>query len=347
MIEKPYLRLEEIWKENIIEQHTALLEQDCAQFFRSQGDPVAEGVASWAPCCFCGGESFLTLFHQHAYRWERCLSCGLLQKRPRPHMQAMSRFYSEGKAVPFFEENVLQPGRETREKKIFAPYLDRLVPLLEEHNLMGGVLLDIGSSSGLFLAAAQKRGLFSSYSGVEPNEPSAADACKAGFQIYRAMFEDADLPPESYDVLTCFSMIQFVQDPVTFLRKCKQILRPRGLVIFTSPNGWAPDILLLREFSPVLPCHTLQLPDPESFKRLCSRVGLSGVYAEAIGQLDVQLVRETWQKSPPDLNHPWADFLYRLFVQPLKDRLAADFQTLLQQHNLSGHLWLQACNDPK
>ncbi len=342
--DKNPLKTQDLWKKEIIQEHTSLLEQDCSLFFRSDADPVGEGIAEMVPCVFCGSKHFLTLFHQKSYRWERCQSCGLLQKRPRPTLEAISRFYTEGKAVPFFEKNVLRADQKIRQEKILGPYLERLSLLVSQNNIDRGSLLDIGCSSGHFLSMVREKGLFSHYAGVEANQPSAREARKLGFKIYEGLFEHAELPEESYDVIVCFSMIQFVHEPVKFLKKCKGILRPGGFVIFTSPNGWAPDILLLQTSSPVLPEHMLQLPDPKSFTKICFRIGFSNVRVEAIGQLDVQLVQETWQEYPPDLSDPRTEFLYRLFVDLGSEDLTLDLQALLKKYNLSGHLWMEAQN---
>jgi 2-polyprenyl-3-methyl-5-hydroxy-6-metoxy-1,4-benzoquinol methylase len=338
------LTCEDLWKAEVVEEFSKLLEQDCAEFFRSQNDPLAAGVASLSPCIFCEGNDFSFLFRQQAYSWVRCRSCGLLQKRPRPTFQATKKFNRHGKAVAFWENRVLRPDRGIRQEKIFNPYLARLAKLAQKYSLAQGGLLDIGCAGGSFLAAAQEQGLFSSYVGVEPNASNATEARRLGFEVYQGMFEEAEIPAESFDVITCFSLIQFVHGPMDFLRKCKSLLRTGGFMAFTSPNGWAPDILLLGELSPVLPCHTLQLLDPESFAYACAKVGLSEVYAEATGQLDVQLVRETWQDYPPDRSQPWGDFLYRLFVERDSGKFAKELQTFLRHHNLSGHLWLQARN---
>ena len=128
------------------------------------------------------------------------------------------------------------------------------------------------------------------------------------------------------------------------MKRCKSMLRPGGFVILTTPSGWSPDILLLRGSSPVLPGHILQLPDPGSFSSLCSRTGFSEVYVEATGQLDVQIVQQTWEESPPDLNNPLVEFLYRMIVELNTADLARDLQAFLKKANLSGHLWMQARN---
>jgi SAM-dependent methyltransferase len=256
-------------------------------------------------------------------------------------MAAMSRFYAEGLAVPFYEEKVLRADRKIRQEKIFNHYLERLAQLELQPHLGDRALLDIGCASGLFLKAARNMGMFSRYAGVEANGPSAAEAEKHCFPIYQAMFEDVIIPPASYDVITCFSMFQFICEPVAFLEKCKNLLRPGGWVILTSPSGWAPDILLLQDPSPVLPGHMLQVPDPDSFQQLCSQVGLSAVQVEAIGRLDVQLVREAWRKCAPDLSNPLTDFLHRVFVDLLSEKMASDLQDFLKRYRLSGHLWMQ------
>lgn len=204
--------------------------------------------------------------------------------------------------------------------------------------------MDIGCSSGLFLAAVRERGIFSDYAGVEPNAPSAAEARKLGMHIYPSMFEDADIPPQRYDFITCFAMFQFIHDPLAFLQKCKTILRPGGLVIFTSSNGWSPDILLLGESSPVLAGHMLQLPDPKSFSHLCTQTGLSEAYVEATGQLDVQIIKEAWEEYPPRVDDPMVEFLYRMLVELHTPELARDLQTFLKKANLSGNIWMQARN---
>ncbi|MFZ5447599.1 MAG: methyltransferase domain-containing protein [Thermodesulfobacteriota bacterium] len=338
----PALKYEDLWKVEVMEEFDRLLKQDCAQYFQSENDPVAAGVAVMAPCVFCEGSEFSPLFRQQAYTWVRCRDCGLLQKLPRPTIEAQTRFYREGKALDFFEEKVLKADQEIRQKKIFNPYLERLDQLVQQHSWTQGTLLDIGCSGGHFLAAARERQLLSYFAGVEANPINAEKARQLGFTVYPVMFEEAEIPPESFDIITCFSTIQLVNSPMAILRKCQQILRPGGVVVFTSPNGWAPDILLLQETSPVLPCHLLQLPDPRSFALACSRAGLSETYVEALGQLDVQIVQESWQALPPDLNNPLAEFLYRIFVDLNTPELAGDLQSFLKKYNLSGHLWMQA-----
>ena len=178
MIEPPPLQLEDIWKKETIKQHSALLERDCAQFFHSHGDPVAAGVAVWVPCAFCGEDDFKTLFRQHAYQWDRCQACGLLQKRPRPKQSAMSRFYSEGQAVPFFEEKVLRAEREVRSRKIYGPNVDRLTALLENMTWRAGGCWISGAPTACSWLPLRRGSYFPCYAGIEPNAASAAEATK-------------------------------------------------------------------------------------------------------------------------------------------------------------------------
>ena len=158
------------------------------------------------------------------------------------------------------------------------------------------------------------------------------------------MFEDVEIQPQSYDVITCFAMFQFIHEPAAFLKKCKYMLRPGGFLIFTSPMAGLQTSCCLRESSPVLPGHMLQLPDPRSFASLCARTGFSEVSVEATGQLDVQIVKETWEEFPPNLEDPTVEFLYRMIVELHTAELGRYLQTFLKKANLSGHLWMQARN---
>jgi hypothetical protein len=88
----------------------------------------------------------------------------------------------------------------------------------------------------------------------------------------------------------------------------------------------------------------LQLPDPKSFASLCARTGFSEVSVEATGQLDVQIVKETWEEFPPNLEDPTVEFLYRMIVELHTAELGRDLQAFWKKANLSGHLWMQARN---
>jgi SAM-dependent methyltransferase len=73
-----------------------------------------------------------------------------------------------------------------------------------------------------------------------------------------------DLPPDSFDIITLFHVLEHVPDPKMLIDRCHSILKPSGMLLVAVPNdvlAWSSKIkklgrrLLIRpfqKFSPVL-----------------------------------------------------------------------------------------------
>ena len=105
------------------------------------------------------------------------------------------------------------------------------------------VLLDIGCGTGAFLHQLEKE---------KPNyrliglEPSASGCERARTQTHATIIEGdvlnlSSLTDELFqiaDIGVCSEVIEHVDDPVLFLRECKQLLKPTGVIIITVPGGF-------------------------------------------------------------------------------------------------------------
>jgi SAM-dependent methyltransferase len=96
-------------------------------------------------------------------------------------------------------------------------------------------LLDVGCSSGAFLLVARDQGF--KVAGVEPAPAAVKTARGMGLIIYEGRIESLDLAGESYDVVTMFEVMEHVRDPITVLKECHRILRPRGIVVICTGNA--------------------------------------------------------------------------------------------------------------
>ena len=95
-------------------------------------------------------------------------------------------------------------------------------------------LLDVGCSSGAFVAAAQSLGIEAE--GVEPSSAPAKTARESGLKVYRGLLEELNLPSSSYDVITLFEVIEHLKDPLSLLKECHRILREKGLLVIRTGN---------------------------------------------------------------------------------------------------------------
>ncbi|HEY0045241.1 MAG TPA: class I SAM-dependent methyltransferase [Flavobacterium sp.] len=94
-----------------------------------------------------------------------------------------------------------------------------------------GNLLDIGSGTGDFLAAAMNKGW--KVTGAEPNLKAREAAKGKGVN----MFESTTLLPDhSYDIITMWHVLEHVPDPKFQILELKRLLKPNGHIIIAVPN---------------------------------------------------------------------------------------------------------------
>jgi 2-polyprenyl-3-methyl-5-hydroxy-6-metoxy-1,4-benzoquinol methylase len=154
----------------------------------------------------------------------RCISCKYVFDNPRPSFAEISAFYSKaGKYDAWLEE---ERARDVLWKR-------RLKKLLRHRPK--GTLLDIGTGYGQFLHHAKL--FFSEVTGTEVSGSAVALAKeKYGLDLLAGQVEELHLPPQSFDTITLFHVLEHVPDPGKLVRQCHAMLRPQGMVIIAVPN---------------------------------------------------------------------------------------------------------------
>ena len=137
-----------------------------------------------------------------------------------------------------------------------------------------GSLLDLGCSSGSFLASM--RGDAWSLHGVEmsANEAAAAEA-RTGGKIFVGSVLDAPFQPESFDAITCFDVLEHIYEPHRVMAKVSYWLKPGGVFYIHVPNIDSAEARMFGSY-----WHGLELPrhlfhySPASLQFLAESVGL-------------------------------------------------------------------------
>lgn len=102
-------------------------------------------------------------------------------------------------------------------------------------------VFDVGAGGGDFLAMARERGL--RIAGNEVSQP-AIDACRERHGIDLTLSDDlralaVDSP--DYDAVTMWCVLAHVDDPEELLRGARALLRPGGVLFFSTPRYCAID----------------------------------------------------------------------------------------------------------
>lgn len=320
----------EIRPPDLFNRYLELSRQDIDRFFTDRTDFVE------VDCPACGGRTQLPGLEKFGFVYVLCDDCGTLFLSPRPSPRQLETFYRESEAVKFWSTHFYKDTVEARREKMFRPRAMLVGELLDEYSEGDkGMFVDVGSGYGVFLEEVRRLERFSSLFGVEPNS-NLADVCRnQGFTIVEKEMETIAEGEIQADFATAFEVLEHVFNPLDFLTAVRRILKPGGMLLFTTLTVSGFDIQVLWEKSKsVYPPHHINLISVKGMERLVERAGLHLMELSTPGQLDVDIVRNMIKENP-ELPVP-------RFVSTLLNAAEGDtgheFQDFLKRNKLSSHI---------
>lgn len=167
------------------------------------------------------------------FRIMRCSKCGLLFVSPRPTLTEMAHYYPFEKYQPFDVAIADKPWLHRRRLSYIQNKRCRFI----ERAKTGGRLLDVGCATGNFLVQIRKRGDWEVY-GVDVNGRAIEYAQQRfNLDVFHGVLEEARYPSDFFDVVTLWSVLEHLHDPLETLREVERILCPDGMLGFTIPFG--------------------------------------------------------------------------------------------------------------
>lgn len=221
-------------------------------------------------CSVCGSDritKFLSApdrFHlrREVYRLLRCSSCSCVRLDCPPKPQEMYLHYDTE-----YHAAIASGG----EKSADSRWLGHRRKIARYKS--GGTILDIGCSSGGFLGT-MKSGSWKLY-GIEM-EASTADRARlaTGAEVFVGNAVDAPFAAQSFDVITCFDVLEHVYDPPEFLTRVQKWLKPGGIFFVMLPNidSWEARMFGSFWYGLELPRHLTHF-SPKSLRHLMTRLG--------------------------------------------------------------------------
>jgi len=150
----------------------------------------------------------------------QCQQCGLVYTDPRPNGHDIVETYQAVEDPLYLEERA---GRVLTFEHHLKP-LERLTGPPDRRPL-----LDVGCYTGVFVEIAARHG-WDAW-GVEPSRWAVERARAQGLHVVQGTLETAELPEETFDVVTMWDVIEHLPDPRGALEQVYRLLKPGGWVV--------------------------------------------------------------------------------------------------------------------
>jgi SAM-dependent methyltransferase len=192
-------------------------------------DATTAERAGAAACALCGSRRAEPVFEKGGWRFVRCADCGLVSLDPLPTPAALAAHheasYRDGTYATFAAADGVRAAIARRRLALVRPAAP------------AGPWLDVGASTGAFVAAARAAGLDAE--GLEVSAEAVAQARARGLPVHQGAVEEF-APSRRYAVVTAFDLVEHLPDPVRFLAHLHAWLQLDGLVALTLPNIASP-----------------------------------------------------------------------------------------------------------
>ena len=176
-------------------------------------------------------------YHDQGYRrLLKCKACRVVFSDPLPtqaEAEELERLAEAGEILAESADIYTGYGRDFVEDPItrsFRSALARIATIREP-----GTLLDVGPGTGIFLHLAREAGWRGRGIDISP-EGAARAAAEFDLEIDVGIFEESSHSAESFDCITMFDVVEHSLDPLRFLRRAHELLKPGGALYVAVPN---------------------------------------------------------------------------------------------------------------
>jgi SAM-dependent methyltransferase len=185
-------------------------------------------------CVYCGSTKHKEIYSNQPSRVVECEDCGLVFFNPQPSMEYLKDYYSSQSGyMASIEENLKSFEAEPTSWQDTTNWiLYKVFRHIKEEK--GQRLLDIGSAYGFFLIFAKERGL--DVCGLEISTESSKYARQKGIEVWNTPLLKADLPQDSFDIITMNNVLEHTLNPMAEVEKVYSLLRQQGVIYVGVPN---------------------------------------------------------------------------------------------------------------
>ena len=185
-----------------------------------------------------------------SFKINLCSVCNLVSLYPRLYYSSFKTIYPND----YYTNRYIMKNNEHNCNSILLKYFykkninsfhQKLKPLLGKRNNVIKIL-DVGCGVGNHLDIFKEIFPNSLTFGVEPNKKAAVIAIKKGHSVFIQSFEELESQSNEYDLIYSSHVIEHVEDPVYFMKKCSILTKADGYTLIETPNTDCIDFKLFK-----------------------------------------------------------------------------------------------------
>lgn len=177
-------------------------------------------------CALCGGRDAPPHHEEAGCTYRRCARCGLVFLWPRPSAEDLERLYREEAGATFHHGAEIRAAYEKRlEARLRLAVVARALRAAPERSA-----LEVGCGAGYLLDELRRRGWRVAGTEVAP--------AYVRFARERLRLRvDRERPREKFGAVLLFNVLSHVPDPEAEFARCREGLRPGGVLALETGNA--------------------------------------------------------------------------------------------------------------
>lgn len=178
-------------------------------------------------CPLCRNVKTTFEFEIDNFRYHRCTNCKSLYTKPHLKDGVLDDLYSDG-TYQVYQDSLVKKGSKIRKGLLEQRKHKQIASLINKKNVS---LLDVGCGGGTFIDICIEKGWKAQ--GVDPS-PEATSSHDA--KIFNGDFNQMKFE-KKYDVVTFWGVLEHLSEPITAMKKAKDILKKDGIMVFEVPSA--------------------------------------------------------------------------------------------------------------